>query len=207
MRFIYVLLACCLFIAGPAGAQIYFGGEVGVNCATYTGKLGGNNRSIKFAETFGAVFSKDISWHLSLQGGVYYARNGYSVLYHGLTYRVGVNTIEVPLSLECQIGRPKARNYFIGGGPYGGMNINGKTSLTGGAFPTNQDLKVGGGRNDDIKRYDAGFGIWFAAQVSKGLFFRLRCQSSFFSLDPKDAKGDNPMRNQAVRLTVGYMFE
>ena len=206
MKFIYVLLACFLFIAAPAGAQIYFGGEVGVNGATYTGKLGGNKRSIKFGETFGAIFSKDISWRSSLQTGIYYARNGYTVVYYGHTYKVGINTFEIPLSFETQVGRAKAQNYFIGGGPYVGMNLNGKTTLTGGAFPTAQDLKVGGGGNDDIKRFDAGVGIWFAAQVYKGFFFRLRCQSSFFSLDPKDP-GDNPMRNQAVRLTLGYMFE
>ena len=179
---------------------------MGVNAATYTGKKGGNNRSVKFGETFGFIVSKDITYHLSLMTGLTYARNGYTVLYNGLNYKVGVSTFEVPLNLECEIGRPKKVNYFIGGGPYIATNVSGKASLSG-PIKSSQDLKVGSASTDDIKRYDAGFGVWFVLQPTKGLFFRLRAQSSFFNLDPTGYARENPMRNQALRLTIGYMFE
>jgi len=206
MRIIYFLLAGLLIIAAPASAQIYLGGEVGVNVSSYTGKLGGNKRSVRFGETVGFIFSKDITWHLSFMTGITYARNGYSVLYHGLNYKVSINTFELPLNLECQIGIPKKQNYFIGGGPYVATNTHGRTSLSG-PFPTNQDLKVGLGASDDIKRYDAGFSVWFVFQATKGLFFRARCQGGFFNLDPSKYSKGNEMRNRDFRLTMGYMFE
>ena len=206
MRIFYFLLAGLLIIAAPASAQIYVGGEVGVNLSTYTGKLGGNNRTPRVGETAGFILSKDITWHLSLMTGVTYVRNGYNVLYHGLSYKVGINTFEVPLNLECQIGRTKKQNYFIGGGPYVAMNAFGRTVLSG-PFPTNQDLRVGLGAGDDIKRYDAGLSVWFVFQPTKGLFFRARAQSGLFNLDPTRYAKDNPMINRDFRLTAGYMFE
>ncbi len=206
MRSIYFLLAGFLLLSAPAGAQIYFGGEVGVNVSSYTGKQSGTNRKMRVGETFGFIMSKDITWHLSLVSGLTYARNGYTLNRDGLIYKVGINTLEIPLNLECEIGRPKKVNYFIGGGPYVAANLGGKTALSG-LFPTNQDLRVGYGAGDDIRRYDAGFDLWFVVQPTKGLFFRARCNSSFFNLDPSKYARENAMRNQDLRITVGYMFE
>ncbi len=207
MRIIYFLLAGLLITAAPASAQIYVGGEVGLNVSSYTGKLGGKNkRAVRLGETAGFIFSKDITWHLSFMTGITYARNGYQVLKDGISYKVSINTFEVPLNLEYQIGLTKKQNYFVGGGPYVATNTHGRTSLSG-PFPANQDLRVGLGAGDDIKRYDVGCSLWFVFQATKGLFFRARCQSGFFNLDPSKYSKGNEMRNQDFRLTVGYMFE
>ncbi len=211
MKLIYLLFAACFFTAATTSAQVLFAPEGGYNICTYTGTTNGHLRKgiNEYAAGFNLNFA--LSQHFSLMPGIFYVRNGYTCPYRGENLFEGLNTFQLPLSLEYQIG-PDYSHFFIGAGPYMDYNQDGIVKLTG-ALPSSRDMRIGNGAADDINHWDYGAQGWVMVQIAAGLYVRGTYLQGFNNMTPMgDAK--NPTvdtkhgtYNQDIRITLGYAFQ
>lgn len=211
MKLIYSLFAACFFITAAASAQVLFAPEGGYNICTYTGTTDGHPRKGINEYTAGANLNFALSKHFSLMPGIFFVRNAYTGPYRGETLTEGINTFELPISLEYQIG-PERSHFFIGAGPYFDMNQDGIVKLAG-PLPSSRDMRIGNGATDDINHWDYGAQGWVMVQIVAGLYVRGTYLQGFNNMTPMgDTK--NPTidtkhgtYNQDIRVTLGYAFQ
>ena len=210
MKPIYLLFAGLFLTATSASAQVLLAPEAGYNICNYTGTTDGHLRTGKNAYALGANLNFALSKHFSLLPGVFFVRNGYTCPYRGQNLFEGMNTFQIPLSLEYQIG-PDNSHFFIGAGPYMDINQDGIVRLTG-TLPSSRDMRIGNGAADDINRWDYGAQGWLMIQIIHGLYVRGTYSQGFNNMTPMGDK-KNPTidtkhgtYNQDIRFTLGYAF-
>ncbi len=210
MKLIYLLFAAVFFTAGAASAQVMFAPEGGYNICKYTGTTDGHTRTGQNSYTVGGNLNFALSKHFSLLPGVFFVRNGYTCPYRGQHLYEGINTFEIPLSLEYQIG-PERSHFFIGAGPYMDYNQDGIFKLTG-TLPSSRDMRIGNGALDDINHWDYGAQGWVMIQIVGGLYVRGSYLQGFNNMTPMGDKKNptidtkNATYNQDIRITMGYAF-
>jgi hypothetical protein len=198
-------------LAASANAQLPIAPEGGLNIANLSGRADGyvQNTTPKAGLGLGAVIDVRLSNKITFQPGLFYEMTGFKQsdqTYGDVT--VKVNTLTVPLNFQYSF-RPHNRGFFIGVGPYIGVNVSGKIKIAG----SSMDLKFGsekpnpltGSDGDYMKTVDVGLGVNAGYRWDNGLFVRLHSQTGLTNLDPiSDA--DNTMYTSAVGITVGYFL-
>ncbi len=210
MKPFYLLFAGLFLTAATASAQILFAPEAGYNICTYTGTTDGRVRTGKNAYAVGGNLNFPLSKHFSILTGVFFVRNGYTSPYRGQNLFEGMNTYQIPLSLEYQIG-PEKSHFFIGAGPYLDINQDGIVRLTG-TLPSSRGMRIGNGAADDINRWDYGAQGWLMIQIVHGLYVRATYSQGFNNMTPMGDKRwpsvdtKHGTYNQDMRFTLGYAF-
>jgi hypothetical protein len=210
MKLIYLFFAACFLTAASASAQVLLAPEAGYNVCHYTGSTDNNSRKTFDAYAAGFNLNFALSQHFSLMPGIFYVRNGYTCPYRGQNLFEGMNTFQVPLSLEYQIG-PDYSHFFIGAGPYVDFYQDGIVKLTG-TLPSSRDMRIGNGAADDINHWDYGAQGWVMIQIVAGLYVRGTYLQGFNNLTPNynakngSADSKHATYNQDLRATLGYAF-
>jgi hypothetical protein len=200
------LLAGFVIYSILASAQIGWGPEIGLNISNYVSKSNGKTQSTspKYGGMFGGVMDIELSDHFYLLPGLYYYRNGYLTPFYGDTKTVGINTFELPLSLEYKFGPPTKVKLFVGAGVYVSANQGGSVILSLPVYST-RNINIGYGAADDIKTFDFGVGAFGLYQLTRGLFFRARYQQGLLNMAPKTDL-NNSLVNYSISLSLGYVF-
>jgi hypothetical protein len=197
---------------GPATARISFGPELGINISGYSGKNAGVKQQGITTVTgwrLGGVADIQLTNNISLQPAALFTKNGYKYVVadqigDSYEYNFNANTVEIPLNVLYKIGREDRGRFFIGAGPYMGINVGGKIKahmLFGGDMKT----AIGSDSTDNIKRFDFGVGVNAGYQLPMGMFIRIHYQQGIANMQPMGNK-DNTMMNYHYGISVGYTF-
>ena len=206
MRFICLLLTGFL-VTFFAHAQIGYGPEVGLNISDYYGKAAGKKIStdVKYGGMFGANVEIELTDHFFLLPGLFNYRNGYTTPHSTGTSTIAINTIEIPVNIEYKFGPPERVKFFVGLGPYVGINYGGTLITSAPSVYSTRDVYIGSTADNDIKRIDVGMAGWGVYQITRGLFFRARYQHGILNMRPS-GDANNTLRNYSFSLSAGYMF-
>ena len=193
-------------------AQVSFGIEGGANYSNYNVKAtdytGATvSQSTTAATSFRAGVDLDfgLSDNFSIQPGVLYVVNGYSVSQMGLTGTVTVNTLTIPLNFIYKTGQPGGGRLFFGAGPYLGYNLSGTKNASAFGISNSASMNFGTDQSkDDMKAIDYGVGANVGYQFAFGLFIRLNYQMGLANLTV--ASGGGTITNYNAGGTLGFMF-
>lgn len=210
-------------LATNANAQVTFGPEASLNISAYR---------IKLPEITGATFSKSavagmriggiadipLSDHVSIQPGASFAMNGmhitYTIAFAGsIDIIARTNTLQIPLNVQYKFGKPEGSHFFVGAGPYMGINMSGTTKFKAAVnvftysldSTTTTKMDIGPDSTDLMKRLDFGAGVNAGYQLAMGLYARAWYQMGFRNMVP--AGGDNnSIKTINYGISIGYMF-
>jgi hypothetical protein len=201
-------LAACVFTCSTASAQFGIGPLLGLNISDYRQTMEGieHKNLVKLGGRIGMLFENPFNQHLYLQPGINYVTNGYKGNYANADILFVINTIEIPLNLEYKLGNECSNRFFFGGGPYFGLVKDGFIHLTSGInVDSRRDLYIGPAVSDDVKRWDAGFGLNIGCELKGALIGRVHYQQGFRNVLPlgNDA---NSLYNYNCGLSVAYLF-
>ena len=209
------LLTALAFItlSGTAQAQVSFAPELGLNISQYRISSGGVSPSLDpaFAMRLGGVADIGCSDNLSLQPGIFFVMNGFNytetVPFFGTaSLKEKINTIEIPINLMYKFGEPGSNRFFIGAGPYIGMNVGGNQTASFFGLSSTQSLSIGNdSTTNDLKRMDVGVGLNLGYELAMGVFFRARYQMGLSNLAPQ-GDADNYIKSSSYGVSIGYMF-
>ena len=189
-------------------AQVSFGIEGGANYSNYNITGGSSSVSTTAATSFRAGVDLDfgLSDNLSIQPGVLYVVNGYSVSEFGLTAASTINTLTIPLNVIYKTGQPGGGRLFFGVGPFLGYNLSGTKTATAAGISESSSMNFGTDQSkDDLKAVDYGVGANFGYQFAFGLFIRLHYQYGLANL-AVTSTGGGSITSYNAGGTLGFMF-
>lgn len=198
-----ILLLITLFTKATH-AQV--GLEAGLNMANLAIESGGTKVSTKFRPgaamgLFGDL-RLDQNGHVYFEPGAYYQNDG-AGLKGTPSGKYIINSANFPLNIEYKTGYKCGRRFFVGIGPYIGVNLNGSIDYNSanGINGSATELVIG----TSIKQIDYGFGVNLGYINRKHLFARLHYQ---LGLDNEVPSGDskNYIKQSSAGLTIGYMI-
>lgn len=207
-----ILSFCFLATFVATQAQTTYGPMIGINFSNYTGKSGGVTQStdMKIGGRIGGIVDFGLSDNISLQPGIFYVMNGYKTSVLGIDVSASVNTIEVPINVEYKFGTPGGNRFFVGIGPYVGMNIGGTIKVSGSflgvSVSDSKSIRIGSDTSSaDMKALDMGLGLNVGYQLSQGWIVKAHYQMGFMNLMPSGDE-NNSMKNYNFGVSVGYLF-
>ena len=194
----FLTFAC---FASAANAQIAIAPEAGLNMANMTFKPS-STTSMKVGATVGAIVDLGLSDNLFIQPGLFYMMNGCKL--KGTApfpdVNVNVSTLEIPVNVEYKFGDVGGGRFFLGAGPYLGINVGGNLKASG---SPSTSIKYGNDSSSNLKRMDLGLGLNVGYQLQNNLYFRVRYQMGLSNLQPK-GDANNSAKTSAIGITVGY---
>jgi hypothetical protein len=138
---------------------------------------------------------------IGIESGVFYAQKGAEADDEGITGKVKLDYIEVPVLAKIQLGPPGPISPHLLLGPYMAFNINAESEFTDGS------TTVGGNLDDETRDLEFGaiaaVGLDFSLGVTK-LNAQARYSYGFTSTFEDDF--DDGERNAVFTLAVGIMF-
>jgi hypothetical protein len=203
-------LLCLTCLTGFSFAQsLNFGIKAGVNFSKLSESGSGVTVNTSSTTGFHIGAVADIGFaNLSLQPGILYSTKGGSLgsATMGGTAKSTLNYIEVPVNLLYNINVVVGK-IFIGGGPYFGYGISGKSTVTGvfttsGSGTETQNLTFGSGTND-VKNPDYGVNFLGGIRFSSGF-----SASVGYGLGLANLSNDSSVstKNNVVSVSIGYFF-
>ena len=185
-----------------------FGIKAGVNFSNISSSGSGQTltTSNSSGSNVGAVV--DIGFgSLSLQPGILYStKGGSSNLGSGVTSKLFLNYIEVPVNLlyNIPVGIGKV---FIGGGPYVALGLSGKSTLSGAADITGSNYNTQnvtfGSAPGDVKNPDFGVNFLGGFRFKSGLLFSAGYGIGLANLSNQSGES---VKNNVLSFSVGYFF-
>lgn len=189
-------------------AQLGIGVEMGFNLSDYNITYSNNERKqtdMKLGGRLGGFVDYAFANHFYFQPGLYHVTNGYkSNLLSGYE-KYTISTVEIPLNVVYKTGFFENSTFFIGAGPYLGINRDGEYYIQSGSIISKKDLKFGKWPTDDIRKLDLGAGANIGYQNHTGFFLRARAQMGLLNLMPGTVRNAT-MTSMGYCLSVGYIF-
>ena len=188
--------------------SVSFGVKAGVNLSNISYSGGGLTVTTSNSTGFHVGAVADIGFgNLSLQPGILYsAKGGSSNDGSGGTAKLTLNYVEVPVNLlyNIPVGIGKI---FIGGGPYVGLGISGKNTLSGTATSTgsgseSQNITFGSTAGD-VKNPDFGVNLLGGFRFESGLSLSAGYGIGLANLS--NVSGFST-KNNVLSFSVGYFF-
>lgn len=201
MRTLAAACAFALLGAAPAFAQMPgLGIKGGINLATQrTSGDGGGDEKLKTlpAIVAGAFATFPLTSWLEFQPEVLYSVKGARAGIAGITSRVLIDYLEVPLLARVS-RRGGAMGYYIAGGPSAAFQMRARirTKFSG----STDEIDIG----DEIERVDFGAAIGGGVEIGS-LVIDGRYTHGLKDID-KDKSDDVKVTNRAVTITAGYRF-
>jgi hypothetical protein len=187
-----VLIAIAAFGVMQANAQLSINPEVGVNFA----KTNANGSKFLTGFKAGAVADIDIAKGFYIQPGLFYSMKGDKAEGLGATSKLQMNYLEIPLSLGYRYDMGNAGSIFATAGPYLGIGVNGKSTVTAAGVDLDRDLKAG----SDFERMDWGMNLSVGYISPIGVYVRAQYGMGF-----TDAYANT--KNRVLGVSVGYAFQ
>lgn len=217
-----VFLVAAAFIIGSAAyaqtsnsdVRTRFGLKAGVNLPKYQ-YSNSNNTSTSETETttnFHITGYADVavSPFFSIQPGISLQGKG-GKFNETDTYlsKQDVLSLEIPINLVAKLPAGPG-NFFIGAGPYAGLNISGqqKREYNSSAVQVDyeEDLKFGNSVDDNLKSLDFGVNFLAGYQFASGFNVGAGYGLGLSDLTPKDIQGNIKQTNRVLSFSVGYAF-
>jgi hypothetical protein len=185
----------------PAFAQgLGKGVRGGVNLTTTGTEDGNGGAALDWQPR--AVFAGFITWRvaswLQVQPEVVYAMKGGRSEEFGITSKLLLDYVELPLLARWSKGAPRQRSLYVVAGPSLGLLVRAKTRADFGGATEELDI------SDDVERFDLGVAIGGGIELGS-ILVDGRYTHGLSDID-KDASDDVTVRNRAVSLTVGFRF-
>lgn len=194
-----IMLAAFAVITLQATAQkVKFGARAGVNLASQSLSVGGEDFTSKVGLTLGVVTEFSLGKSLSLQTGVGYSNRGAGIKHAGHTDNLVINTLEVPINVVYKF--PSAKGAFIlGAGPNIGLNLSAKVKEHDGP---DEEIKIGNNAGE-LKALDFGLNLVTGYEFNKKLFVQLNYNFGLTNLANVNGLTQN---GRQLGLTFGYFF-
>ena len=214
MKKMLLIISGILLMVVGAKAQTSFGLKAGVNFAKFSGGEDVKNKSSFQGTAFVDIpISKDVSFQpgLSLQSKGYKARVNPKEYYGDEfplakgTSTVDVLSLEIPMNFLYYMPSGPGK-FFIGAGPYIGLNLSGKAKLKGTEEGTTLEIKNNikfSGTDKEMNQLDAGANILFGYKLNKGLLLNAGYNVGLANLIPDAAK---TVSNRVLSFAVGFQF-
>jgi len=203
-----ILLLTAMITTMTVHAQLGIGVEMGFNLSDYNITNSNNDRKqtdMKLGGRLGGFVDYAFANHFYFQPGLYHVTNGYkSNLLSGYE-KYTISTVEIPLNVVYKTGLFENSTFFIGAGPYLGINRDGEYYIQSGSIISKKDLKFGKWPIDDIRKLDVGAGANIGYQNHTGFFLRARAQMGLLNLIPGTVR-TTTMTSMGYCLSVGYIF-
>ena len=214
-----IILSCLsvALLSGATKAQTTFGPEVGLNISNYsivtpggltTGFISPVSSSVISAK-FGGVVDFGISDNLSIQPGIFFALNGisqsYSFFGFSATENIHIHTLEIPVNVLYKFGDPGENRFFVGAGPFVGINLGGKVNLSSFGTDTTFTLNIGNGSSDMLKQFNFGAGVNGGYEMANGFLVRAFVQKGFVNMQSMDNSGGK-IKSLNYGISVAYMI-
>jgi Outer membrane protein beta-barrel domain len=226
-----LILTCLsgMLLSGAAKAQLSYGPELGVNLSNYRVEFPGffppTTLPIPGAHV-GGIVNYRFSDHLAIEPGAFFSINGIKYTYNlyilgSITAVAHLNTIRIPVNVNYTFGEPGGNCFFVGAGPFFGINLGGSARATANtSFPmadsfllaavgttdSAQKITAGNDSSDYIKRFDFGVGVNVGYQLSNGLFFRAGYTRGLLNMTPTAGGQTSAIHSVNYALSVGYYF-
>ena len=206
MKNIGLTILTIALTATIACAQV--GAELGLNMANMAIKSKAGTAKTSYKPGFAIGIPADIALgpHMYFQPGAFFEMSGCKFA-GPPTGKYAINTVTIPLNFEYKSGEKCGSRFFVGIGPYIGYNVGGSygTDAYGFVPATDVTLKIGTGKEDQLKALDIGAGINFGYILKVRLYARAHYQMGFTDLNPA-ADGTNTVKTSAFGITLGYLF-
>lgn len=187
-----ILLAITAITVSQANAQFSINPEAGVNFA----KTSANESKFLTGYKVGAVADIDIAKGFYIQPGLFYSAKGDKAEGVLTTSKLQLNYLEIPLSLGYRFDLGNAGGIFATAGPYLGIGLNGKSTVTVAGVSAETDLKAG----DHFERMDWGMNLSLGYISPIGIYVRAQYGMGFTDVW-KNTK------NRVMGVSVGYAFQ
>ena len=185
-------------------AQVKYGVKAGLNLANINEKssLGSENdgKTSKIGFHFGGTAEFPASEAVSVQTGLLFSSKGYKVSYEGASGSTNVNYLEIPINTiyKIEIGSSKL---CLSAGPYLGYAVSANAKYG----DLEGDLKIGSGKEDDIKALDYGLNIGAGVELNDKITIGLQYGIGLANISPYTEYGFSA-KNNVFGISVGYMF-
>lgn len=194
-------LALCLVCAGPALAQgIGKGVRGGVNLTTTVtaGDDGGASLDWQLRPVFAGFITWRVASWLQAQPEVVYAMKGAGSDEFGISSKLLLDYVEVPLLARLSKSAFGGRSLYVVAGPSFAWLARAKTRADFGGATEELDIR------EDVERFDLGVAVGGGIELGS-IVVDGRYTHGLSDID-KDTSDDVKVRNRAVSLTVGFRF-
>ena len=202
MRFFSVLTALILVGGASAAAaqDVAYGVKAGVNFATLSYDPDAEaDLGTRVGLVVGGFVSMPLGARLSLQPEVLFSQKGQTAEGMGVTAKIKLDYLEVPVLVTYALSRSAGRGFYILAGPSIAFKLSAEASATFGDQEVDDD-DIG----DEIEDFD--FGVVFGAGMDFG---RLTVDGRYtlgftnLSIDTEDAA---KVKNRAISILAGIRF-
>lgn len=203
-KLILAVLAAGSVLTASAQSKTTFGISGGVNLAKLTASLDNSSASASSGNltsfSAGVFANAPISTHFSIQPGLYYAGKGGSNTDDGVTTKVKVNYLQLPVNLVYNIA-VSAGKVFFGAGPYAAYGLSAKGVANG----QSADLTFGSDADSDIKRTDFGATGLVGFNFTNGFLLKANYDLGLSNIEPVSSLGIKT-KNRVFGVSVGFTF-
>ncbi|MES2701246.1 MAG: porin family protein [Bacteroidota bacterium] len=204
MKKVLLTLCAATTVAAAANAQVGFAPALGLNISDYSIKSSplAFDTKPRIGMRVGAMLQFGLTENVYLQPGLFYAMNGFRLDFLGVKATYNINTLEIPINVVYKFGEPGDNRFFIGAGPYFGINMGGKEKTSG--YP-DLDLPMGSDSSDFMKPLDIGLGFAAGYEFANGFQVRANTQFGLANLMPI-GNSDNSIKSFNYGVTIAYML-
>jgi hypothetical protein len=199
MKKIFLLLGLIVFITSPVFSQdgdtttpgISFGAKAGVNFASITGEIEGEDIDDYEGRTglhIGGVVNIPVSDVFAVQPEVIYSQQGFTESFMGYDFTGRFDYINVPVLADFTV----AEGFSLQAGPQVGFNIKKEIEFDG---VTEEQDEV------ESVIFDGAVGAQYRLPI--GLFFQARYT---FGLSNASSNSDDDVKNSVISISTGWFF-
>jgi len=185
--------------------DIKFGIKAGLNLPTMKTEIEGMDIDSKANLNFQIGGYVDFDFEkFSIQPGLVLNGKGSKVSVLGLESKSSLMYLEVPVNFYYKVPL-NFGNIYLGGGPYAGYGISGKSKtkgeLLGETLDEEEDIKFGD--DEDFKALDFGLNFGGGVRLTNGLALGANYGLGLSNMSNDD---DAKAKNRVLSFTVGYFF-
>ena len=207
------LAAACLFAVG-AQAQVSYGVKAGVNLPKQVVKMSGNGLSASVETS--ALTSFYVSGYANIPAASNFAIQP-GIAFQGKGGKLDLNamgsgevsqsiwSVDIPVNAVYSIPTGNSGSVFVGAGPYVGVHLSGKVEMG----EESQDLSIGSGADDQLKRIDYGVNFQLGYAFDNGFLINGGYGLGLANIINMEADGSNPSvkgYNRILSIGIGYEF-
>lgn len=143
----------------------------------------------------------------AFQTGLNFTSKGCRESEQGVVAKINPIYLDIPLLAAVKLPIKNDNVFVINAGPYVGLGLGGKMSLSGGGAEISSSLfkKVDGESEAMMNRCSAGLQVGIGMELKDKYLVNLASQFGFTNMIKKDFAVDNN-KNIALMITVGYRF-
>ncbi len=216
LSFIFMFTSSLIMAQSDEKDKMSFAVLGGVNYQNLTGKdFNGDKLSTTGIIGFHAGINAQIPIvnQFYFQPGLLFSTKGAEITDDGITGKIGLSYIELPLNLVYK-GPLGSGFVMIGFGPYAGYGINGKATTGIGNVESDVEFKNVVDANDPLtttyfKALDIGGNLFAGYEMTGGIFIQLNTQFGMINIHPEDNRfsgGETSRKNIGFGLSLGYRF-